>query len=233
MTTSQPVHPELREVGRRPFGVYAIIFLFVLFGAVAAFDIVRLRFGLPTTLLGQIAEFIPESSSLSGLPRLFFRDADVLVAFNFAIIFVTVLTAVGLWFRQRQAWVSAMVLIGVGLVYNIWNYLAGTPLYLSMLLHVFSVFYLNERSVQLSFERRQAAGAASRAILTCRANTSGLSASPRVSYSSRAPSLRTGARPLAGWPGCAGSNVSQRVSTGDSCSLNQVMPSCTRSSASV
>ena len=51
MTTSQPVHPELREVGRRPFGVYAIIFLFVLFGAVAAFDIVRLRFGLQTTLL--------------------------------------------------------------------------------------------------------------------------------------------------------------------------------------
>ena len=28
MTTSQPVHPELREIGKRPFGIYAIIFLF-------------------------------------------------------------------------------------------------------------------------------------------------------------------------------------------------------------
>ena len=192
MTTSQPVHPELREVGRRPFGVYAIIFLFVLFGAVAAFDIVRLRFGLPTTLLVQIAEFIPESSSLSGLPRLFFRDADVLVAINFAIIFVTVLTAVGLWFRQRQAWVSAMVLIGVGLVYNIWNYLEGTPIYLNMAIHVLAVFYLNERSVQMVFERR-APGEQTQpgAISTCCANTSRSCASPTANCSSPAPWMST------------------------------------------
>ena len=62
MTTSQPVHPELRQIGKRPFGIYAIIFLFLLFAAVAGFDIVRLRIGLPTALLVQIAEFIPELS---------------------------------------------------------------------------------------------------------------------------------------------------------------------------
>lgn len=154
MTTSQPVHPELREIGKRPFGIYAILFLFLLFAAVAAFDIVRLRIGLPTTLLVRIAELIPEGSSLTGLPRLFFRDAEVLVFINFVVIFVTVVTAVGLWFRRRQAWVSAMLIIGIGLVYNIWNYLEGTPLFTNMLINVLAVFYLNERSVQAYFEQR-------------------------------------------------------------------------------
>ncbi len=156
MTTSQPVPPELREVGKRPFGIYAIIFLFVLFGVVAVFDIVRVRFGLPTALLVQIAELIPEGSSLSGLPRLFFRDTDILVGINAAILFIVVFTAIGLWFRLRQAWVVAMVLIGIGLVYNIWNYLEGTPLFVNMTINVFAVFYLNERSVQAYFEQRPA-----------------------------------------------------------------------------
>ena len=153
MTTSQPVYPELRQVGKRPFGLYAIIVLFLLFGVVAAFDIVRLRLGFSSMLLLQIAEYFPEASSLSGLPRLLFRDADVLVFINVVIIFVVVFTAVGLWFRQRGAWVSAMVLIGIGLVYNIWNYLEGTPLFANMLINVLAVFYLNERSVQAYFEQ--------------------------------------------------------------------------------
>ena len=158
MTTNQPVHPELRQVGQRPFGIYAIIFLFLLFGVVAAFDIMRLRVGFPTVLLAQIAEFLPEASSLSALPRLFIRDSEVLVFINAFIIFVVVFTAVGLWFRRRVAWVTAMVLIGIGLVYNIWNYLEGTPLYVNMLINVLAVFYLNERSVQAYFEQRSTAG---------------------------------------------------------------------------
>ena len=46
-----------------------------------------------------------------------------------------------------------MVLIGIGLVYNIWNYLEGTPLFANMLINVLAVFYLNERSVQAYFEQ--------------------------------------------------------------------------------
>jgi lysylphosphatidylglycerol synthetase-like protein (DUF2156 family) len=156
MDTSQPVHPELRQVGKRPFGLYAIIFLFLVFGVVAVFDIMRLRMGFPSVLLLRVAAYFPEASSLSGLPRLLFRDAEVLVFINVVIIMVVVFTAVGLWFRRRQAWVMAMVLIGIGLVYNIWNYLEGTPLYINMLINVFAVFYLNERSVQAYFEQRPA-----------------------------------------------------------------------------
>lgn len=156
MTTSQPVYPELREVGKRPFGIYAIVLLFLMFGAAAGLDIVRLRFGLPTSLLTQIAELLSESSSVLGLPRLIFRDASILILINVAIVFVLAFTAVGLWFRWRQAWVAAMVLIGIGLVYNIWAYLESTPLYVNMLINVLAVFYLNERSVQAYFEQRAA-----------------------------------------------------------------------------
>jgi hypothetical protein len=156
MDTSQPVHPELRQVGRRPFGLYAIIILFLVFGLVAVFDIMRLRLGFPSLLLLQIAEYFPQASSLSSLPRLLFSDTEMLVFINVVIIFTVTFTAVGLWFRQRQAWVTAMVLIGISLVYNIWNYLEGTPLYINMLINVFAVFYLNERSVQAYFEQRPA-----------------------------------------------------------------------------
>ena len=148
--------PGLRQGGKWPFGLCACIIRFRLVGVVAAFDFRRLGCGFSSLVLLQIAAYFPGASSLSGLPRLLFRDADVLAFINVVIIFVVVFTAVGLWFRRRQAWVTAMVLIGIGLVYNIWNYLEGTPLYVNMLINVFAVFYLNERGVQAYFEQRSA-----------------------------------------------------------------------------
>lgn len=155
--TGPTVSPEVREVGKRPFGVYATVLLFLLFIAAAALDIVRLRVGFPSRLLQRIAEVLNESASLSMLPPLFVSDEFVLILINIGIIVVLVATLVGLWFRVRQAWVAALLLVGVGLVYNIWSYLEGTPLYLSMLIHVVAVFYLNERSVRMVFERPPAA----------------------------------------------------------------------------
>lgn len=151
--TEPTVHPEVREVGRRPFGLYAIMVLLLLTIVAATLDIVRLRSGLPTPLLVQLAEFINESASLSTLPPLLFTNHNLLLISNVVIILVIVLTVVGLWLRARRAWIMAMLLIGLGLGYNIWRYLEGEPLYLSMFIHVVAVFYMNERSVQLVFER--------------------------------------------------------------------------------
>lgn len=150
--TAPTVNPEVREVGQRPFGIYAIIALFLMFVATAALDIIRLRVGFASELLQQIAELLHEGSGLSTLPQLLFRDTNILVLINVVIITVIVATIVGLWFRFRQAWVAAMLLVGIGLVYNIWSYLEGTPLYLNMLIHVIAVFYLNERGVRLAFD---------------------------------------------------------------------------------
>ena len=146
------VSPEVRHVGKRPFGIYAIIVLFLLFVATASLDIIRLRIGFASESLQQIAEILREGSALSSLPSLFFNDTQLLVLINVAIIAVVVATIVGLWFRLRQAWVAAMLLVGIGLVYNIWSYLEGTPLYLNMLIHVIAVFYLNDRGVRLVFD---------------------------------------------------------------------------------
>lgn len=150
--TAPMVNPEVRQAGKRPFGIYAIIVLFLLFVATASLDIIRLRIGFASELLQQIAEVLHEGSAFSSLPQLFFSDTQLLVLINMAIIAVLMTTIAGLWFRVRQAWVAAMLLVGIGLVYNIWSYLEGAPLYLNMLIHVIVVFYLNERGVRLAFD---------------------------------------------------------------------------------
>jgi len=149
--------PELRQVEKRPFGIYAIIVLLLLSGGGAALDIVRIRIGYPSHFLEQVAVFLREGTALNALSYRYVSDDQILLLINIVIISVTLLTALGLWFRRRTAWVMTMLLIGVGLVYNIWSYLADNPLYWSMLINVVTVFYLNERSVQLAYERRRPA----------------------------------------------------------------------------
>lgn len=150
------VSPEVRQPGKRPFGIYAIMVLLLLTILAAVLDFLRLRSSLTSPLLLQIAEALSESASLSNLPALLIDNANLLALLDVAIILLILITTIGLWFRARSAWVMAMLLIGVGLGYNIWKYLEGAPLYLSMLIHVVAVFYLNERSVRQVFERRPA-----------------------------------------------------------------------------
>jgi len=150
--------PELREVEKRPFGVYAIIGLLLLSAGAAALDIVRIRVGYSSRFLEQIAVFLREGTALNALSYRYVSDEQILLLINIFIIALTFLTALGLWLRRREAWVATMLLIGVGLIYNIWSYLAHSPLYWSMLINVVTVFYLNERSVQLAFERGRPAG---------------------------------------------------------------------------
>ncbi|HOU39766.1 MAG TPA: hypothetical protein PK829_00725 [Promineifilum sp.] len=151
--TQPVVNPEVRQAGKRPFGLYAIMVLLLLTIFAAALDILRLRSGLATPLLLQLADIVSESASLSTLPPLVFSDRNLLLLSNVVIILVILLTVIGLWFRLWGAWIMAMLLIGLGLGYNIWKYLEGAPFYLSMFIHVVSVFYMNERSVRQVFER--------------------------------------------------------------------------------
>lgn len=150
----QVAAPELREVDKQPFGLYAVIALLLLAALSAAFDIIRIQIGLPSRLLQQIAEVLQDLSSLGGITKLLVSDERILIIINSAIILLIVVAAIGLWFRDRAAWILAMILIGVGLGYNIWAYIEHTPVYISMATHVLAVFYLNERSVRLIFERK-------------------------------------------------------------------------------
>ncbi|WP_374686473.1 hypothetical protein [Promineifilum sp.] len=150
----ETIHPEARAAGRRPFGLYAIMLLLLLMALPAVLDIIRIQFGYPTLLLRQIAtQFRDSVGILKLLLSLHPRDS-VLMLISLIVIAVLLILILGLWFRLRWAWIGTMLIIGIGLAYNIRLYLVDEPQYVNMVIHVIAVFYLNERSVQIAFERR-------------------------------------------------------------------------------
>jgi hypothetical protein len=154
MNTSS-VTPELRHVDRRPFGLYAIIALLLIWAVAAGLTILDLRGQLPQPTWQDIARLLTQQVSLTGLVDTLINEQRLQLVGHILVILAVVTVIVGLWLRVRQAWVMAMLLVGLGLVYNIWHYLDGTPLYVSMLIHVVAVFYLNDRGVRLYFAQAE------------------------------------------------------------------------------
>jgi len=129
--------PMKRQSSRkRPFGVTAIVVLQAVSILALAVDIYRMQ---------------PVRSIffLTGVEySRFFLPAGL------AIILLELVIAFGLWHLKRSAWVLIMIQQGIGLSVYLWFYANGEPLYLSMLLSVIIVFYLNQREVQQAFERK-------------------------------------------------------------------------------
>jgi uncharacterized membrane protein (DUF2068 family) len=68
-----------------------------------------------------------------------------------AVILLEAFIIVGLWRMQRFAWVLIMVQVGLSMTFDLWGYFHGYPSYVSMLIDVIIVFYLNQREVQRAF----------------------------------------------------------------------------------
>jgi len=151
---TETIHPEARGAGRRPFGLYAIMLLLLLMALPAALDIIFIRFGYPTLLPRQIAMLFRDSVGILKLLLSLQPQDSIVILINLSVITALLILILGLWFRRRWAWIGTMLIIGVGLAYNIRLYLIDDPQYFNMLIHVIAVFYLNERSVQIAFERR-------------------------------------------------------------------------------
>lgn len=151
---TEAIHPEARDMGRRPFGLYAIMLMLLLMALPPALDVARIQFGYPGLLFIQIARLFRNSIGILNLLSRFQLTDSVLVLVDLAIIIVLLTLIIGLWLRLRWAWIGTMLIIGIGLAYNIRSYLIDSPNYVNMLIHVITVFYLNERSVQSYFERR-------------------------------------------------------------------------------
>ena len=77
----------------------------------------------------------------------------VVIAITIAAILAV---SIGLFLLKRWAWIAVMILIGFNLLYGIVYYLNGGQPFVSLLLDVISVFYLNQSTVQAAFERRPA-----------------------------------------------------------------------------
>ena len=122
---------------RRPFGLYAVIVLLLLQNTTLVVDDDQVRFGL--------ANLLPADSDLD--------RAATLLSVGLAVALLIVV--IGLWRLQRWAWVVTMIFVGLGLAAGIIEYFRDQPLYWTMLVNVFIVFYLNQRDVQDVFERRR------------------------------------------------------------------------------
>jgi hypothetical protein len=124
---------------RRPFGLYAIITLILVNAVLTALDVSRSYVSLGL-------EFGLERPTLPGLD-----DMEVDRLLRLLIAGAWFIVSVGLWALRRWAWTALMIMVGIALGEGLLLYLRGEPRYVIMLFNVLTVFYINQRSVQLLF----------------------------------------------------------------------------------
>jgi hypothetical protein len=122
---------------KRPFGVYVLIAVLVLLALDGAVDILRISRGEP-------AQTLPDLSA--GIERIVFV---ALVAFFFIL-------SIGLWRLHSWAWFTAMITGGLTLFYCIWHSTNGGSPYITMLLVIVMVLYLNLTEVKAAFHLKSA-----------------------------------------------------------------------------
>lgn len=126
----------LRRPRKRPFGISVIIFmlaLYVLFLGITLFASFQIPVGETTFWIMKI------------------DDPAIIRIFFLAVILFEASIAIGLWRLQRFAWVLIMIQVGLGMLSDLWGYFYGYPSYITMLINVIIVFYLNQRDVQRAF----------------------------------------------------------------------------------
>ena len=155
----QPADVDLRNTPRRPFGVYVLVVI-LLMGVIAAIlGIVQVNQELSEFWVG-VASLLRDYSGLVSLVGLLINHPVAVTIANSIIIIVWVMVIFGMWELQRWAWLTVMIFSGVNLTYALYRYFNDNPDYISMLINVAVVFYLNERSVQRAYARRKPGGTA-------------------------------------------------------------------------
>lgn len=126
----------------RPFGVSVLIVLLALLFLNSAADVFRVLNGIPPHTLPDLP-----------MPALLLLDGLISAG--------CVILAVGMWHMLDWAWYATMITCGAFMAYSIWRHLDGGDPYVTMLLVVIMVFYLNQREVKAVFARVRRAEAAS------------------------------------------------------------------------
>ncbi len=81
-----------------------------------------------------------------------FRTTEVyLNGLQAAIAVLGLIVAVGLLFMVRWAWPLALFVLSVQLAVGLWSYHHGHPNYITLVLSVLAIFYLNSRDVRGAF----------------------------------------------------------------------------------
>jgi uncharacterized membrane protein (DUF2068 family) len=128
---------------KRPFGVSVILFMILAYALLLVL-VVFLSFKpeTGTISLWLLEKVGPVQSQVLSL---------IIIVFYLAI-------ALGLWRLQRWAWVLLMIWQGFLLAADIWGRISGNPSYLTMLINVIIVFYINQREVKKAFWGKTLAG---------------------------------------------------------------------------
>ncbi|MFZ2487090.1 MAG: DUF2127 domain-containing protein [Anaerolineae bacterium] len=127
---SQPIKPH-----RRPFGLYAIIVLEAL-AAVITLGLAYLLWRNAPTLFTNETERLNMYGSLSW---------DIIRAI------IQLVAAIGLWYRRQWAWLATMLLTGLSMATDLWNYVNKAEVSITLAISIAIVFYLNQRDVQQQF----------------------------------------------------------------------------------
>ena len=149
-----PADVDLRELPKRPFGVYVLVVILLLGVFAAALEIVRVQ----SSLFGFWAtaeELLRDHSGMVSLASRVIQDPTLLTVANSLIIIVWIMIIIGMWMMQRWAWMLLMIFTGVMLTYALFRFFDGEPEYFSMLTNVAVAFYLNDRNVQRAYARRK------------------------------------------------------------------------------
>lgn len=144
---------DLRNVPKRPFGVYVLVGILLIGVFVAILEIVRVQSGL-MGFWAEAESFLRDYSGLVSLMGTVFTDPRLITIVNAVIIIVWVLVIFGMWYLQRWAWLTVMIFSGITLTYALFRYFNDDPDYISMIVNVAVIFYLNDRSVQRAYARR-------------------------------------------------------------------------------
>ena len=71
---------------------------------------------------------------------------------SLVVLGASILLGIGLLADRRWAWVGAIVMSGLSLAFALGAWWDGRPAYVSMLINVIAVFYLNQREVRAYFD---------------------------------------------------------------------------------
>jgi hypothetical protein len=110
--------------------------------------IVALQIALAITLLPGVAETIPGVSPISTMTM---EELWRYLYIGWAVL--NVLAALWLWTLSRRGWVLVMVLVGIGLVANLYLWFLGQPAFVRMAIQAATALYLNSAPIRRLFLR--------------------------------------------------------------------------------
>jgi hypothetical protein len=136
--TDQPV----QQGEQRPLGVLVVAAVQFLRGILLVAQLTGLTIGIDWLRIAAQVPDPPTGTLEFALSR----------GFAIALVVATLVVGYGLLAGRRWGWVGAIILSGLSLAFSIAGWWDGHPTYVSMLINVVAVFYLNQRDVRVVYE---------------------------------------------------------------------------------